>query len=196
MDEDTSAVLLNIPLASINAIGTLISVFTIDNLGRRYILLRTLPFVILGWVIVAVGMGISGDPSNKTTGGYVSIAGLMLFLLSFSIGVSSTPWTINAEIYPTHVIGTASSLSTTTNWATNALVANVFLLTTSSVTGEVLTYSLLAVFGLLCFLFVYRFVPETANKQINEILSDILGPSYKPIDDHSETYRTTTAEDN
>ena len=195
MDDDSSALLLNIPLASINALGTLISVFTIDKLGRRYILLRTLPFVILGWVTVAIGMGVAGNPDNKTTGGYISVAGLMLFLFSFSIGVSSTPWTINAEIYPIHVIGTASSLSTTTNWATNAIVASVFLLTTSTVTGQVLTYSLLAFFGLLCLVFVYKFVPETANKQINEILTDILGPSYKQIDDRSESYRQTTADE-
>ena len=164
LDDDTSALLLNIPLASINAIGTLISVFIIDRLGRRYILLRTLPFVILGWVVVATGMGIAGNPDNKSTGGMISFVGLIIFLLFFSIGVSST---VNAEIYPIHVIGTASSLSTTTNWATNAVVASVFLLTTSTVVGQVITYSILALFGLLCLIFVYFKVPETANKEIN-----------------------------
>ena len=164
MDEQTSALALNIPLASINATGTIISMFTIDKLGRRYILLRTLPFVILGWIIVAVGMGITSNPDNATLGGYIAVSGLIIFLFSFSIGVSSTPWTINAEIYPIHVIGTASSLSTTTNWATNALVASVFLATTKTITGKIITYSILAIFGLSCYLFVYKFVPETANK--------------------------------
>ena len=182
LDDDTSALLLNIPLASINAIGTLISVFTIDRLGRRYILLRTLPFVIFGWVVVATGMGIAGNPDNKTTGGMISFVGLIIFLLFFSIGVSSTPWTINAEIYPIHVIGTASSLSTTTNWATNAVVASVFLLTTSTVVGQVLTYSILALFAILCLAFVYFKVPETANKEINQILEEILGANYKGLE--------------
>lgn len=64
MSQDESALALNIPLASINAIGTLISAFMIDRLGRRYILLRMLPFVILGWIIVAIGMGMIGNEST------------------------------------------------------------------------------------------------------------------------------------
>ena len=54
-----SALLLNIPLACINGVGSIISVFTIDRLGRRYILLRTLPFVAIAWLIVASGMALN-----------------------------------------------------------------------------------------------------------------------------------------
>ena len=89
-----------------------------------------------------------------------------MFLLLFSFGMSATPWAINAEIYPLHVIGTANSLATTMNWVANFLVASVFLQTTQSVRGEVLTYSGLAGFALLGYVFVYFLVPETANKQI------------------------------
>ena len=89
-----------------------------------------------------------------------------MFLLLFSFGMSATPWAINAEIYPLHVIGTANSLATTMNWVANFLVASVFLQTTQSVRGGVLTYSGLAGFALLGYVFVYFLVPETANKQI------------------------------
>ena len=89
-----------------------------------------------------------------------------MFLLLFSFGMSATPWAINAEIYPLHVIGTANALATTMNWVANFLVASVFLQTTQSVRGEVLTYSGLAGFALLGYVFVYFLVPETANKQI------------------------------
>ena len=81
--------------------------------------------------------------------------------------MSATPWAINAEIYPLHVIGTANSLATTMNWVANFAVASVFLQTTQSVQGEVMTYSGLAGFALLAFVFVYYMVPETANKQID-----------------------------
>ena len=192
MDDDTSALLLNIPLATINAIGTLISVFTIDRLGRRYIILRGLPFVILGWVVVAIGMGLIGSEDTKNTGGVIAVIGLCIFLLSFSISFSSTPWTINAEIYPIHIIGTATSLSTTVNWGTNAIVASVFLLTTSTTTGAVLTYTTLALFALAALIFVYFKVPETANKEINEILKDILGENYKALESEREETREIT----
>jgi len=102
----------------------------------------------------------------------------MMFLLFFAFGMSATPWAVNAEIYPLHVIGTANSLATTVNWIGNFLVASVFLETTQTVAGEVMTYSVLAIFALAGFLFVYIMVPETANKQVDEILEEILGRNY------------------
>lgn len=81
--------------------------------------------------------------------------------------MSSTPWTINSEIYPLHVIGTASSLSATTNWITNAIVAETFKIVTEiSVTASVLVYITLSFFCFGCFFFTYKFIPETAGKSI------------------------------
>lgn len=185
-DPKKSALLLNIPLASVNAIGTLISMATIDRFGRRYIILRGLPFVIFSWIVVAIGMSMTGNDSNSTTGGIIAFIGIIFFLLSFSLSFSSTPWTINAEIYPVHVIGTATSLSTTVNWITNAILASVFLLTTKTVVGSVITYLLLAIFALAALIFTYYKVPETANRTIDEILHDILGQDYKEIESERE----------
>ena len=99
-------------------------------------------------------------------------------MLFFSFGMSSPPWTINAEIYPLHVIGTANSLSATTNWVVNAIVSEVFkLLTEVSVEASVLVYCSLALFAVLCFIFTYKLIPETANKSIDTILDDILNKS-------------------
>ena len=97
-----------------------------------------------------------------------------MFLLCFSIGVSSTPWTINSEIYPLHVIGTANSIATTCNWVANFTVASMFLESTGTPLGSVLTYVLLAGFSIFAWIFVYLMVPETAQKDIKEILGIIL----------------------
>lgn len=60
MDPDESALLLNIPLAAVNAIGTLVSCVYIDKLGRRFLMLRTLPISTIGWLITALGMYLNG----------------------------------------------------------------------------------------------------------------------------------------
>ena len=104
----------------------------------------------------------------------MSFLGLLIFLLSFAIGVSSTPWAINAEIYPLHVIGTANSLATTCNWVANFTVASVFLESTGSPVGSVLTYVALASFAVCAWIFVYLMIPETAQRDIKEILGLIL----------------------
>ena len=162
--------------------GTIISIFLIDRFGRRFLMLRSLPFVIFSWALVALGMGMTGsfDPAIKAAGGKIAFCGLSLFLFSFAVGMSATPWAVNAEIYPLHVIGTANSLSTTTNWISNAIVASLFLATTKTVKGEVLTYSALAAIAALGFLFIYFYVPETANKPIDVILEEIIGSQKQP----------------
>ena len=88
---------------------------------------------------------------------------------------------MNAEIYPLHVIGTANSLSTTTNWATNFVVATVFLLMLDTKLGSVLCFVVLAAMAILAWIFIYFLLPETAEKPINQILREILGQGYKPV---------------
>lgn len=93
--------------------------------------------------------------------------------------MSSPPWTVNSEIYPLHLIGTANSLAAATNWTTNAVVSEVFkILTGISIVSEVIVYYVLGLFCLLCFVFVYFMLPETANKTIEENIVQILGPDY------------------
>lgn len=95
--------------------------------------------------------------------------------------MSSQPWTVNSEIYPLHLIGTGTALSTTTNWVSNFIVATVFLQfldNDNNNAGKVYSFVILGIFGLLAWLFVFYLLPETANKPIREILKAILGKNY------------------
>jgi hypothetical protein len=47
-------------LALTNALGTVVAIFYIDKLGRRYILLRMIPFVAVTLLILALGLGFNG----------------------------------------------------------------------------------------------------------------------------------------
>ena len=189
MGTDESALLLNIPLAFVNAVGTLISCVYIDRAGRRFLMLRTLPISCLGWLITALGMYLHNYTNAIDSGSYIAFGGIIIFLISFSIGMSSTPWTVNAEIYPLHVIGTANSLSTTTNWTSNFIVATVFLIFLQTPLGSVLSFIALAGFAVLAWVFIYNLLPETCNRTIDEILEDILGKKYKSDIKTEETVR-------
>lgn len=100
---------------------------------------------------------------------------LVLYLAFFSIGMSSTVWAVNSEIYPIHLIGTACALATATNWLSNFAVSSVFLTSMESDPGKVFTFDILAFFSMLAFIFVYFWVPETANKTISQNINSIVG---------------------
>ena len=56
-NENKSAILVStLPLAIVNFLGSIIVLFFIDNLGRRWILLRTLPFTSFFIALVGLGM--------------------------------------------------------------------------------------------------------------------------------------------
>jgi MFS family permease len=163
----------------VNAAGSLYACVIIDRTGRRYLMLRSLPFAAFFWLVVATGMFLGSYAGLDKVGLYTAFVGIVFYLISFSIGMSSTPWTVNTEIYPLHVIGSAASLSTFTNWFSNFLVATFFpLLLDSGNLGSVLAFVILALMAVLAWIFIYNLLPETANKEILEILTDILGPSY------------------
>lgn len=66
-DNDELAVILNIPLALMNAIGSTIAVLIIDGKGRRYSMLRTLPGCMVSLLLVALSMNLSGQPEGSTS---------------------------------------------------------------------------------------------------------------------------------
>mmetsp|Transcript_14564 Transcript_14564/g.17395 ORF Transcript_14564/g.17395 Transcript_14564/m.17395 type:complete len:120 (+) Transcript_14564:554-913(+) len=115
------------------------------------------------------------------------------------------PWTLNAEIYPLHVIGTANSIAASSNWIANFCVSEVFkIITEISLAAEVGMYLTLGFFSIVTFGFVYYFLKETAGKSIEQILEEILGPDYIEREQESigrnsvlgsvKSYRRITAE--
>lgn len=102
------------------------------------------------------------------------MASILIYLAFFSIGFSSTPWTVNSEIYPIHLVETGVAIATATNWFSNFIVSSIFLTTLELKGGDVFTFEILAAFSLLAFLFIYFFVPETAGKPIKENVRAII----------------------
>lgn len=141
-------------------------------------MLRTLPwlFVVLNVIALVMYLIIYDDSAEtKNNSRIVFIVSLGVYLALFSIGMSSTVWTVNSEIYPIHLVGTACALATATNWLSNFAVASVFLTSMESDPGKVYTFVILSGFAALATLFVYCLVPETGNKKIRENIRNILG---------------------
>ena len=127
-------------------------------------------------ISLAMGLAIySSEDAEKEAGHVIFFISILCYLSFFSIGFSSTPWTINSEIYPIHLVGTAVALATATNWLANFVVASAFLSCMETNEGKVYTFLILAGFTVLAFLFVYILVPETAGKKITENIKNIIG---------------------
>ena len=182
LTDGESSLILNIPLAAANFLGSVIGVLFIEKLGRRGVLLVTTPLMAVCWIVAAIGMAFTGHGFSSTAqnaGGITAIVGIMLFIFTFAIGMGPIPDALNAEIYPIHVIATANSLASCFNWVADFFISDLFgIITEVSLAAQVSMYVALGVFCVLTFAFTWCFVPETAGKPIGQILTEILGKGY------------------
>ena len=175
-DDPRTVLIQSVPLGAINFVGTLVALRYTDKLGRRAVMLRVLPLIALSMAAISCGMFLVNFTKAVGTGQGLSLAALLSYLFFFAIGMGSQPWTVNSEIYAVHVRGTATALATTANWVSNYAIAAVFLTTTSSPLGRVLTYLVIAGFCMAAFAFIYMLLPETRGRSVEEIVQLFLNP--------------------
>ncbi|GAB4816004.1 hypothetical protein N2152v2_003050 [Parachlorella kessleri] len=106
-----------------------------------------------------------GCPSSYTS---LILIGLMAYLAAFSPGLGPVPWAVNAEIYPLQVRGLAAGLAATSNWITNAAVAQTFLTLTQRLGGSGAFWLYAAISG-VGLLWTWWFLPETNGLTLDQI---------------------------
>lgn len=156
-----------IPIAALNFLGSIIALGFIDNLGRRGVLLRTLPGIVVSMVALSVGSWLTLEEYDA--GRWISLISILGFIMFFSLGMGPIPWTVNSEIYPIEVKNMGVSMATCTNWVSNFLVSMTFLSIASTDTGFVLVWSLLGICGAFAWIWTYFLLPETNGRSLEEI---------------------------
>ncbi|UKA77129.1 sugar porter family MFS transporter [Arthrobacter sp. FW306-07-I] len=153
-----------------NLVFTVIAVLLIDRLGRRKLLLTGTVGLTLSLVLLAVYFS-SGALQQHAS--YLALVGLLLYIASFAIGLGPVFWLMISEIYPTGIRSKAMSVATLVNWGANFLVAATFLSLGQMITRQG-TFYLYAGLGILAFLFFLKKVPETKDRSLENIQSDLI----------------------
>lgn len=96
------------------------------------------------------------------------LIGLLMFVASFAISLGPVMWTLLSEIFPNKLRGLAISIMGFWNSIVSFSVATVFPVQLEYL-GSAGTYLIYAIFGLLTFFFVWRFIPETKGKSLEEL---------------------------
>ncbi|MFW6224413.1 MAG: sugar porter family MFS transporter, partial [Bacteroidota bacterium] len=96
------------------------------------------------------------------------LIGLILFVASFAISMGPVMWALLSEIFPNKLRGLAISVMGFWNSIVSFSVATVFPVQIEYM-GSSNTYFIYSIFGLMALLFVWRFVPETKGKSLEEL---------------------------
>ncbi len=101
------------------------------------------------------------------------LIGLLMFVASFAISMGPVMWTLLSEIFPNKLRGLAISIMGFWNSIVSFSVATIFPVQLEYL-GSSNTYLIYSIFGFLTILFVWRFIPETKGKSLEELESKLI----------------------
>jgi SP family xylose:H+ symportor-like MFS transporter len=96
------------------------------------------------------------------------------YIACFALSVGPVTWVILSEIFPTRIRGRAMAIATVCLWVANYVISqtfpmmdeNTWLLETF---GHAFPFWLYGIFCVVLLIFVWRLVPETKGKTLEEI---------------------------
>jgi SP family galactose:H+ symporter-like MFS transporter len=160
-----SALMATMGIGIINVLATLLSVWLLDRIGRRILLLVGVAGMALSLLLLSGAFFFSSSLIDK-----VSLCSLMAYVSFFAIGLGPVTWVLLSEIYPLKIRSKAMATAVFVNWGFNYLVSFVFLDLMHLFRAEG-TFLLFALISIVALWFVYRFIPETRGKSLEEIES-------------------------
>ncbi|KAH0707038.1 hypothetical protein KY289_012114 [Solanum tuberosum] len=143
----------------------LIAIILIDKVGRKPLLYVST----IGMTTCLLGVGITLLLMKE---GSISIALAILFVCGnvafFSVGIGPVCWVLTSEIFPLRLRAQASGLGAVGNRMCSGLIAMSFLSVSRVITVGG-TFLIFSVISALSIAFVYKHVPETKGKSLEQI---------------------------
>lgn len=161
-DGSSSALTQTIWVGGINVLMTLVAIRYVDRLGRKKLLM-----------IGAAGMAlclalVGGAFYQQATGGYGVLGGILLYISFFAISLGPLTFVVVAEIFPNSIRGRAMGVAIFFLWLSVYIVSQTFPMLLEAI-GSAYTFWIYMAMSVLAFLFIWRMVPETKGKTLEEI---------------------------
>lgn len=164
-----TSLLQAVSIGATNMIFTLLAITVIDKFGRKTLML-------IGSVGVIVFLALTAAAFyQKQQGGYAVMIYLIGFIAFFAFSQGAVIWVFIAEIFPNRVRSKGQSLGSFTHWIMAALISLTFpIFAEGSQLGGAIAFTFFAVMMLLQLLFVWKVMPETKGKSLEQIQSGVL----------------------
>ena len=152
----------------VNILFTLVAIFTVEKWGRKPLLIWGSLGMALGAFGVAVTFGHAGLE-------LVTAASLLIYSASFMFSWGPICWVLIAEIFPNTIRGQAVAVAVAFQWIFNFIVSSTFVpmfnmhLTEGDDFGHWFTYGLYGVICVVAAIFVWKLVPETKGKTLEDM---------------------------
>ncbi|MCF8405727.1 MAG: D-xylose transporter XylE [Bacteroidales bacterium] len=162
-----SALLQTIVVGVINLTFTVVAIYSVDRFGRK-------PLQIIGALGMALFMFTLGFTFYFKSLGIASLIFMLGYVACFAVSWGPVTWVLLSEIFPNRIRGRAMAVAVAAQWISNYIISSTFpILDKSSLLTEKFNhgfaYWIYGVMGILAAWFVWKMVPETKGKSLEEM---------------------------
>ena len=162
-----AALLQTVVVGAVNLTFTILAIRTVDRWGRK-------PLMLVGSAgmgLTLLGMAAAAYLQRTDVWMLICILG---YIACFALSIGPVTWVIMSEIFPTRIRGRAMALATVCLWLADFLVTQTFPMMDENAWlvanfHHAFPFLIYAVFCLISLVFVWRYVPETKGKTLEEI---------------------------
>lgn len=154
----------------INILFTLLTIFTVEKWGRKPLLI----YGSAGMAIGAFGVALCNLAPNLPA--LFSVVSIMVYSASFMFSWGPICWVLISEIFPNTIRGAAVAIAVAFQWVFNFIVSSTFVPMYNMRLGEMgdkfghmFVYALYGIICILAALFVWKLVPETKGKSLEDM---------------------------
>lgn len=144
----------------VNILFTVVAIVTVDRFGRK-------PLLIIGSIGMAFGAFMVAICDNWGIKGIIPVLSIIVYAAFFMMSWGPICWVLIAEIFPNTIRGQAVAIAVAFQWIFNYLVSSTFPALYEF--SPMFAYSLYGIVCVIAALFVWRCVPETKGKTLEEM---------------------------
>ena len=155
-----ASMLQTVVMGLVNVVFTIIAIVTVDKVGRKLLL-------IIGSIGMAVGMFAISAFSYYDVIGNATLVFIIVYTASFMMSWGPVTWVLISEIFPNKIRGRAVAIAVAFQWAANYLISSTYPAMMEY--SGAMTYGFYGVMSILSAIFVWKMVPETKGKTLEEL---------------------------
>lgn len=155
-----ASMMQTVVMGLVNVVFTVIAIATVDKWGRK-------PLLMVGSIGMAIGMfAISGLAFAEVIG-ISTLIFIIVYTASFMMSWGPITWVLISEIFPNKVRGKAVAIAVAAQWTANYLISSTYPAMMEFSSG--MTYAFYGTMSVLSLIFVWRMVPETKGKTLEDM---------------------------
>ena len=167
-----SGVMFNIVITgAINLVFTFVALGFVDRIGRR-------PLMLFGCAGIGISHLLIGFAYRSHLGGLPLLIFTLAAIACYAMSLAPVTWVLISEIFPNRIRGAAVSIAVSALWIASFILTFTFPLINAAI-GSAATFWLYAAICFIGFAFIWRRVPETKGRTLEQIEQQLTRVDFK-----------------